>query len=158
MKTQSRGNFTFYCLIGLTFIILVSGCKDKSAPKFLPSSAPKEQQIEKSKFAQFISNIKSLPIDERLNRLNKFLEKYLHSPIVEDNGIATFYWLGNASSVLIYSDILNGLTQPDTMNCILCGDMKLFYKFYSLPADARIDYHFVIDEDSKLRCRNVFTF
>ena len=35
--------------------------------------------------------------------------------------------------------------RPDTMDSISCGDEKLFYRIYSLPADARVDYQFIVD-------------
>ena len=131
--------FTLFCF---TFLLL--SCKDAIDQPFAPSTTPSGEQIEKSRFAKFVNKLKDIPVDQRLSELQTFLSVNPASPVIEDN-LACFYWYGKASAVLINGDIQAGWTKPDTMESISCGDKKLFYRIYSLPADARVDYQFIVD-------------
>jgi enterochelin esterase family protein len=131
--------FTLFCF---TFLLL--SCNDTIDQPFAPSTTPSGEQIEKSRFAKFVNKLKDIPVDQRLSELQTFLSVNPASPVIEDN-LACFYWYGKANSVLINGDIQAGWAKPDTMVSISCGDEKLFYKIYSLPVDARVDYQFIVD-------------
>lgn len=131
--------FTLFCF---TFLLL--SCKDTIDQPLASSTTPSGEQIENSRFAKFVNELKDLPVDQRSVVIKNFIIDYPVSPIIE-NSLACFYWYGKASAVLINGDIQAGWTKPDTMESISCGDEKLFYRIYSLPADARVDYQFIVD-------------
>ena len=126
--------------------ILTFGCNKSSSPSFISSSTPTSEQIKNSLFVKFVNELKNLPVDKRLTQLQRFINDNPTSPIIEDHGLACFYWYGKANSVLINGDVQNGWAIPDTMNFVSCGDSNFFYKMYSLPADARIDYQLIVDD------------
>lgn len=126
----------------LHFLLL--SCKDTIDQPLASSTTPSGEQIENSRFAKFVNELKDLPVDQRSVVIKNFIIDYPVSPIIE-NSLACFYWYGKASAVLINGDIQAGWTKPDTMESISCGDEKLFYRIYSLPADARVDYQFIVD-------------
>lgn len=148
MKKTSHHNFFLKCLIFLILLLLTCGCKEKIERPKVASSIPNIHQLEKSKFTKFVDTLNALPESERYNLLQGFLINNPISPIVEENGIVSFYWIGNAASVLITGDMQKAWSQPDTMNLINCNGNKLFYKTYSLPLDARIDYLFIVDDST----------
>jgi enterochelin esterase-like enzyme len=142
MKILSRLGLALIAI----FFILAFGCDKNSDPSFTSSSTPTNEQIKNSLFAKFVTELNKLPVNKRSTELQSFLKDNPTSPIIEDYGIACFYWYGKANSVLINGDIQYGWAIPDTMNLISCGDSSLFYKMYSLPADARIDYQLIVDD------------
>ncbi len=150
MKAKQHLKLFVYVII----FMLAFGCKDSQSPTFISSTTPTKAQLEKNTFMKIISELTSLPEDRRKNYLQDFLLHYLKSPIIEDSSTAVFYWYGNANSVLINGDIQAGWTKPDTMESIACGDEKLFYKIYSLPADTRVDYQFIVDGNTITDSRN----
>ena len=131
--------FTLFCF---TFLLL--SCNDTIDQPLTSSTTPSGEQIENSRFAKFVNELKDLPVDQRSAVIKSFIIDYSVSPIIENN-LACFYWYGKANSVLINGDIQLGWERPDTMEPISCGDEKLFYRIYSLPADARVDYQFIVD-------------
>jgi enterochelin esterase-like enzyme len=142
-------------LVSFAFIlILFEGCSKSPSPQFVSSSTPTKEQLEKSNFVKFVSELKFLPEDQRKNYLQSFLVNYPNSPIIENSSISIFYWYGKANSVLINGDIQSGWAMPDTMNLISCGNEDLFYKIYSLPADTRIDYQLIVDDSTITDPRN----
>jgi enterochelin esterase family protein len=142
-------------LVSLVFtLILFEGCSKSPSPKLVSSSTPTKEQLEKSNFVKFASELNLLPEDQRRNYLQSFLISYSNSPIIEDSSLAIFYWHGKAKSVLINGDIQLGWTDPDTMNQITCGYEDFFYKIYSLPADARVDYQLIVDDSTITDPRN----
>ncbi|HEX9251202.1 MAG TPA: hypothetical protein VF870_03120, partial [Ignavibacteriaceae bacterium] len=147
-----------YLLISLVLfafiLILFEGCGKSPSPQLVSSSTPTKEQLEKSNFVKFVSELKFLPEDQRKNHIQGFLVSYPNSPIIEDSSIAIFYWYGKANSVLINGDIQLSWTVPDTMNRISCGYEDFFYKIYSLPADSRIDYQLIVDDSTITDPRN----
>lgn len=145
-------------IIGFFFIkvVLFSGCNDNSSQQE-SLTAPDKQQLERSNFAQFVNKLESLPLAQRMTAVQNFLNDYPNSPVVEENGLACFYWFGNASEVLINGDIQSGWSNPEAMNIVSCGKEKFYYKIYQLPDDARVDYQFIIDGGKITDPRNPFT-
>lgn len=142
MKIISRPGLALFVII----FVLAFGCNKNSSPLFITSSTPTNKQIKNSLFVKFVNELKNLPVDKRLTELRRFINNNPTSPIIEDYGLASFYWYGKAKSVLIDGDIQYGWEIPDTMNVVSCGDNNFFYKMYSLPADARIDYQLIVDD------------
>jgi enterochelin esterase family protein len=140
-----KANPQITLLVYVIIFMLASGCKDSQSPTFISSATPTKAQLEKNTFMKIIFELTSFPEDQRKNYLKDFLLNYPNSPIIEDSSIAVFYWYGKANTVLINGDVQYGWTMPDTMNVVSCGDNNFFYKTYSLPADARIDYQFIVD-------------
>lgn len=145
-------------IIGFCFIevVLFSGCNDNSSQQE-SLTAPDKQQLERSNFAQFVNKLESLPLAQRMTAVQNFLNDFPNSPVVEENGIACFYWFGDAKTVLINGDIQSGWSAPEDMNMVSCGREKFFYKIYSLPADARVDYQFIVDNNTITDPRNPVT-
>jgi enterochelin esterase family protein len=156
MKTA--GAFTFFIFSFICFLFSISfiGCGDNTSSNPVPSTTPGKELLAKSNFAKFTDNLKTLSVEERKIFLEQYLTNNPNSPIIEDNQLACFYWYGKASSVLITGDIQFGWAMPDTMEAIPCGEEKFFYKIYSLPPDARIDYQFKVDDSITTDPRNQF--
>jgi enterochelin esterase family protein len=142
IKIISRLGLALFAII----FVLTFGCNESSSPSFISSSTPTTEQIKSSLFANFVNELNKLPVDKRLTELQRFINDNPTSPIIENNSLACFNWYGKASSVLINGDIQYGWAVPDTMNLVSCGGNNFFYKIYSLPADARIDYQFIVDD------------
>jgi enterochelin esterase family protein len=142
MKIISRPVLALFAII----FILTFGCTKSSSPSFISSSTPTNEQIKNNSFVKFVNELKNLPVEKRLTELQHFINDNPNSPIIEDHGLACFYWYGKANYVLINGDVQYGWAIPDTMNFVSCGDSNLFYKIYSLPADARIDYQLIVDD------------
>jgi enterochelin esterase-like enzyme len=143
MRSILRLCILFFSLACTT--VFLQNCKETAESPFARSTTPSNEQITKSKFAHFINNLKNLPVDKRLAVLLRFLENNPVSPVIEDN-LACFYWYGKANSVFVNGDIQYGWARPEKLESISCEEEKFFYKIYSLPADARIDYQFIVDE------------
>ena len=132
-------------ILFLITLLLAFGCKDSQPPPLTSSVTPTKTQLEKSNFVKIISQLVGLPESQRKTFMQSFLANRPNSPIIEDSSIAIFYWCGRADTVLISGDIQSGWVVPDTMKDISLGDESFFYKIYSLPVDARIDYQYIVD-------------
>ncbi|MBK7500357.1 MAG: hypothetical protein IPI19_15055 [Ignavibacteriales bacterium] len=76
--------FTLFCF---TFLLL--SCKD-TIDQPLASTTPSGEQIENSRFAKFVNELKDLPVDQRSVVIKNFIIDYPVSPIIE-NSLACFY-------------------------------------------------------------------
>lgn len=151
--TFSLNIFGFICF----FLALIAGCSDYDSHKPIASNVPGQEQLHKSEFAKFVDELKLLPLAQRITFVQKFLIDNPYSPIIEENGIACFYWFGDAKTVFINGDIQSGWSAPEDMNMVSCGREKFFYKIYSLPADARVEYQFIVDNNTITDSRNPVT-
>ena len=79
--------FTLFCF---TFLLL--SCNDTIDQPFASSTTPSGEQIENSRFAKFVNELKNLPVDQRSAVIKNFIIDYPLSPIIENN-LACFYWL-----------------------------------------------------------------
>lgn len=129
----------------ICFLLITASCNDNKNPSIVSSTVPDKEQLQKSNFVKFINQLKDAPEEQRTTLVNSFINEYKSAPIIEDSTLACFYWFGDAKEVLINSDVHYGSTIPDSMDVIKCKEKNFFYKLYSLPADARIDYHFIAD-------------
>ncbi|MBE0538402.1 MAG: esterase family protein, partial [Ignavibacterium sp.] len=134
------------CFLCSIIILSTEGCKEETSIHLVvASTTPSRDQLNDSRFFQFVTRLTSLTVDSRKEFLNNFLEANPESPIIEKDSLACFYFYGKASSVLINGDIQSGWSNPDSMDMIGCGDENFFYKIYSLPSDTRIDYQLIVD-------------
>lgn len=140
-------------LIFLFSIILFIGCGENSTKIKRKSNQLSELQLSKSKFVAFVKELNSLELENRKSIIENFISENPNSPVIENN-IANFYWYGKADTVLITGDLQNAWQIPDTMNLISCGDSSFFYKSYSVPNDARLDYLLIIDGNTIIDPRN----
>jgi enterochelin esterase-like enzyme len=98
-----------------------------------------------SGFHAFLSTLQSLPVGER----SATVATFLHGrplPLVEDDSVLTFVWFGHADSVYVNGALQEGWRHPDKMERVRCsGDSGLFYRRYTVPPDAMLEYQLVID-------------
>lgn len=94
-------------------------------------------------FQEFVVAVGATPVYQRTSLVDSFLAAVPRVPLVEADTLCTFFWRGSASSVAIAGDhngwnpAAGGMTRLSTTN--------LWYRTQVFPADARIDYKFVID-------------
>jgi enterochelin esterase-like enzyme len=96
-------------------------------------------------FEQFTNELKALPISERGSVVQKYVADHPVTPIIEQDSLVGFYWLGKAHSVVINGDLQLGWSRPDTLEPIPCVDDTLFVRTYTIPPDARLDYQLIVD-------------
>jgi len=96
-------------------------------------------------FDAFVQHLKLLPAEQRLVPVEKFLAESATTPVIDTGGCVHFIWFGTAKTVVLNGDLQRGWSHPDTMECISCGDSSFFYSTYTVPADTRIDYQFIVD-------------
>ena len=134
---------------------LFTGCSEKiEEPVLPPSVTPSEKELAKSAFVAFTQNLDSIPVVKRDNAVQKFLTRNPVSPVIEESSLACFFWYGKADTVMIQGDIQMAWTGQDSMKVINCGDSTFFFKIYSLPKDARIDYLYLVDGVETIDPRN----
>jgi hypothetical protein len=100
------------------------------------------QQIS---FEQFIKQLKPFPKDQRKAVFEKYLTEIRTTPVVEQDSIVDFVWVGKADTVLVNGDLQHGWSKPDILNKIKCGEEDFFYKSLTVPPDPRLDYQFIVD-------------
>lgn len=138
----------YFVLLCLCFVtpFLFTGCSEKiEEPVLPPSVTPSANKLAKSAFVAFTQKLDSMPVVERDAAVQEFLTRHPSSPVIEGSSLACFFWYGKAVTVTIMGDIQMAWAGQDTMKVINCGDSTFFYKVYSLPEDARIDYLYLVD-------------
>ncbi len=96
-------------------------------------------------FSMFLLRLKLLPVDQRPAAVTEYLKSAREIPVMEGRSSANFVWFGKAKTVLVSGDLQRGWSVQDTMIRIPCGEDSFFYRSYTLPPDARLDYQFIID-------------
>jgi enterochelin esterase-like enzyme len=96
-------------------------------------------------FEQFTKQLKLLPTNQRKAVVEQYLTDIRTTPIIEQDSIINFIWVGKADTVLINGDLQHGWSKPDILNKIECGEEDFFYKSFTVPPDSRLDYQFIID-------------
>lgn len=105
----------------------------------------------------FLSSLQPLPLAERSAAIATFLRDR-RLPIVEDDSVVTFMWVGRAESVYVNGALHDGWRRPARMVQVPCsGDSSLFYLRTTAPADAMLEYQLVIDGRYSLDPGNVRT-
>ncbi len=95
-------------------------------------------------FESFIRRLLLSPAERRSGVVEQYLSAQRSAPIVENDTLVHFVLYGTANTVLVNGDLQRWL-EPDTLYVINCGRYSLFYRTFSLPSDARLDYIYSID-------------
>ncbi len=146
MKHSTLKRYSFLFFVCLITVFIFNGCSEKTEAPVLPSSVtPTEKELAKSVFMAFTQKLDSMPVVERGDVVREFLTKNPASPLIEESSLACFFWYGKAVTVTLMGDIQMAWTGQDTLKAINCGDSTFFFKIYSLPKDARIDYLYLVN-------------
>ncbi len=98
-----------------------------------------------SSLTSFAKELASLPLQERDVLVKKFVKEYTQTPVIDSDTVFGLYWYGKAKEVLITGDLQSAWSAPENMKFVNCGDSSFYYISYTVPADARLDYQFIID-------------
>ncbi|MCA0386924.1 MAG: hypothetical protein LCH52_00370 [Bacteroidetes bacterium] len=150
MERTTHRNYLFFLILFLSVFSFLTGCSEKISepsdpPSVPPSVAPTKEQLAKSSFLAFTQRLESIPEEKRGEAVKEFLAANPHSPVIEESALACFFWYGKADTVIIKGDIQLAWSSQDTLTPVKCGDSTLFYKICALPADARVDYLYLVD-------------
>lgn len=146
MKNSTFKKYFVLFTVCLITVFIFNGCSEKTEQPVLPPSlTPSENELANSAFFVFIQKLDSIPIVERGDAVSEFLNQNPASPVIENSSLACFFWYGKAVTVMIKGDIQMAWAGLDTLNSINCGDSTFYFKIYSLPEDARIDYLYLVN-------------
>lgn len=136
-------NFSLNLLI--LFFLIFYGCSKENPPPFIPPAEPTQLQIDNSVFFQFTEKLKSADVSDRQELVQQFLNEHPYTPLIENDSLICFFWIGKADTVLLNGDLQAGWANPDIMKAINCGEVSFFFKICTAPPDARLDYLFIVD-------------
>jgi enterochelin esterase-like enzyme len=143
-------NYSFNLILILFGFFITTDCSKEH------SELPSAKELMQSDFLKFVKEMEALEPENRSILINRLINLHPVTPVIEDSSLAILYWYGKAETLLINGDIQNAWSSPDTMNKISCGDSSFFYKIYSLPPEARLDYLLIVDGKEILDPRNKF--
>ena len=110
------------------------------------------------RFSEFVERLRNAPLIQRKTIVDWYMEGR-RTPVIDSDTVLTFVWYGSADTVLINGSIQSGWRQPERLERIPCSDSlhgdALFYKTYTVPPDARLEYKFIIDGRYTLDPHNV---
>ncbi len=110
------------------------------------------------RFSEFLERLRNTPLSERKTAVDRYMEGR-RTPVIDGDTVLTFIWYGAADTVLINGSIQNGWRRPEQLERIPCSDslhgVALFHKTYTVPADARLEYKFIVDGRYELDPHNV---
>jgi enterochelin esterase-like enzyme len=99
-------------------------------------------------FSEFLVTLGRTSVQARASLVSSFLQGR-QTPLVERDSLLHFVWFGPADSVLINGALQRSWSAPERMFKIVCGDSArspaFFYRSYTVPPDARIEYKFIVD-------------
>ncbi len=104
-------------------------------------------------FSQFVQKLEVISPAQRNAAVQRFFQLHHSTPIVEPDSLLHFVYYGKAGSVGVNGN-LQHWNAPDELRKIECGDSSLFYRTFSVPPNARLDYQLVIDGTYRLDPRN----
>ncbi|HSQ74964.1 MAG TPA: hypothetical protein VLT13_05380, partial [Bacteroidota bacterium] len=109
-------------------------------------------------FDGLLRQISPMPPAQRATHVEAFLAGRA-LPLVESDTVLTFVWYGTADSVFVNGALQGGWTKPARMERIGCAasetGQSLFYKRYTVPRDARLEYQLIVNGRSMLDPGNV---
>ena len=108
----------------------------------------REQQgaISESEFGRFIASVEAS--DQKTILLDEFLASQRQFPIVEGTDMVHFVYRGLGEDMALFSDLFGGRTDRP-MNRV--EETDFFYYSVRLESDARVDYGFIQDFDTRLQ-------
>lgn len=104
-------------------------------------------------FSQFVQKLETISLVQRNAAVQRFFQIHQNTPIIEQDSLLHFVFYGKAGSVSVNGN-LQHWNAPDELRKIECGDSSLFYRTFSVPPNARLDYQLVIDGTYRLDPRN----
>ncbi len=109
-------------------------------------------------FDEFLRHLETLSPAERAPHVEKYLAGR-RLPVTESDTLLTFVWYGSADSVFVNGSLQGGWRFPARLHALPCsglpGGPSLFYKKYTVPRDAHLEYQFIVDGKSTLDPANV---
>ncbi|MBP1655588.1 MAG: putative esterase [Bacteroidetes bacterium] len=109
-------------------------------------------------FDGLLRQIGPMPPAQRTAHVETFLAGRA-LPLVESDTLLTFVWYGVADSVFVNGALQDGWSKPARMDQIRCAATEsgpsIFYKRYTVPRDARLEYQLVVNGRSMLDPGNV---
>ncbi len=106
-------------------------------------------------FYQFVQRLEILSPSQRNAAVQKFFLSNHTTPIIEQDSILHFVFYGKVGSVGVNGN-LQHWNSPDSLKKIECGDSSFFYRTFTVPPNARLDYKLVVDSIDQLDQRNPF--
>ncbi len=94
-------------------------------------------------FQQFIAHLNSVPSDQRQSVADSFLAATTKYPVIEQDTIANFVYVGSATSITVPGDA--NVWNPGAFSMNRVEGTTLWYYTRTFEADARLDYKFVVD-------------
>ncbi len=95
-------------------------------------------------FEQFLHRLESLPESDRAATVDSLLTVTKSFPIIEQDTVVHYIYNGPAKKVSVPGDV-NGW-KPDSMPMTQIGGTSLWYLTQNYPADARLEYKYVVDD------------
>ena len=95
-------------------------------------------------FQSVIEKLRSVPAEKRQSIIEPYLNTKKVAPIIDNDTTVTFVLYGMAKSVAVNGNLQQWM-QEVPLDSLHCGPYTLFYKTFTAPADARLDYQLVID-------------
>lgn len=125
-------------------VIIVVSC-NRSPQQVQSTTRYDPETFLGTKFYALVSQLRSLPEDERDIMVKEFIATYPATPVIERDTLVSLYWYGKAEKVLVNGDLQQGWSFPDAMASVPIGENTFFYISYFVPSDARLDYQLIID-------------
>ncbi len=108
-------------------------------------------------FNALLKKLQTLP-PARRNAVVTATLKQKRLPMIDGDSLLTFVWYGRADSVAVNGSLQGGWRSPEKLERLPCGkDSALFYKQYVVPADASLEYQFIVNGKYGLDPGNVRT-
>ncbi len=95
-------------------------------------------------FESVIRRLEQTPLEQRKRIIEQYLNTKRISPIVEQDSLLHFVLYGAADSVSVIGNLQNWVRQ-NPLTKIECGEYSFFYRTFTVPPDARLDYQLVIN-------------
>lgn len=106
-------------------------------------------------FTALVEQLRTTPVPARNALVRSFLAgKRL--PLIEADTVLTYVWYGRADSVFVNGSLQGGWRRPERLHVLPCGnDTSLFHLGAHVPADALLEYQYIIDGRAVLDPGNV---
>lgn len=107
-------------------------------------------------FFSFVQQLEQLPPSQRAETVEQYLSLKKTTPIIEQDSLLHFVYFGSAEAMVVNGN-LQRWNFPDTMKKIVCVKKSFFYRSFTVPPDARLDYQFIVDGKYQIDSLNPLT-
>jgi enterochelin esterase-like enzyme len=101
-------------------------------------------------FDTFIAQLNNSAPDKRAGLVEKYMAAIGSTPIIEGKDKVHFVWYGKADTVKVEGELQKAWAIPAILSKIDCGEKDFFHISYTVPADAILQYGFIVDGKSIL--------